>query len=456
MINKSLLTSFNAFFTKGHERTLRAKKNILASFIIKGLNIAIGLALVPLTINYLDPTRYGIWITLSSIIAWFGFFDIGLGHGLRNRFAEALALGKHELARVYVSTTYAILSLIIGLVLVLFFVINPFLNWNTILNASQDIVINSELSLLALVVFTFFCLSFIFKLITTILTADQRPAKAAFFDLLGKMMALLVIFALTKTTEGSLLYLGIVMSGAPVLVLLISSAWFFGGKYKSYRPAWAYVDFSKAKDLFNLGVKFFVIQLAVVLLYQTNNIIIAQLFGPEQVTPYNVAFKYFSVLMMGFSIVMSPFWSAITEAWAKQEIAWIRNIMRKLFLIWTALLIIGIIMIFASKWVYLMWVGEQVSISFSISILVGAWVLINSWNGLFSNFLNGVGKVKIQLIIGILAAVINLPLALFLGNKIGIEGVLLSNVILALLQSWIYPIQYRKILLHKAQGLWNK
>ncbi|MBE0664157.1 MAG: hypothetical protein IH597_17000 [Bacteroidales bacterium] len=85
MINKTLLNSFNAFFTKGHERTLRAKKNILASFIIKGLNIAIGLALVPLIINYLDPTRYGIWITLSSMIAWFGFFDIGLGHELRNR-----------------------------------------------------------------------------------------------------------------------------------------------------------------------------------------------------------------------------------------------------------------------------------------------------------------------------------------------------------------------------------
>ena len=111
------------FFTKGHARTLRAKKNIAASFLIKGASIVIGLMLVPLTINYLEPTKYGIWITLSSIIGWFGFFDIGLGHGLRNRFAEALAKGKHELARSYVSTTYAILSLIIGGVLVLFFVV---------------------------------------------------------------------------------------------------------------------------------------------------------------------------------------------------------------------------------------------------------------------------------------------------------------------------------------------
>lgn len=75
------------FFTKGHERSIKAKKNILASFIIKGLSIAISLVLVPLTINYINPTQYGIWLTLSSIVAWFSFFDIGLTQGLRNKFA---------------------------------------------------------------------------------------------------------------------------------------------------------------------------------------------------------------------------------------------------------------------------------------------------------------------------------------------------------------------------------
>ena len=148
MINSHTLQDYvYGFFKKGHARTLRAKKNIAASFFIKGLGIAVGLMLVPLTINYLDPTRYGIWITLSSIIGWFGFFDIGLGHGLRNKFAEALAIGKHELARAYVSTTYAILSIIIGGVLLLFYFVNPFLNWNIILNAEQDIVLQKELSL---------------------------------------------------------------------------------------------------------------------------------------------------------------------------------------------------------------------------------------------------------------------------------------------------------------------
>lgn len=456
MITKTLKYWVSGFFTKGHERTLLAKKNIAASFIIKGLSIAIGLILVPITINYLEPTKYGIWITLSSIIGWFGFFDIGLGHGLRNRFAEVMATGKHELARVYVSTTYAILSLIIGGVLLLFFVVNPFLNWNKILNAGQDIVLQKELSILALVVFTFFCMGFVFKLITTILTADQRPAKASFFDLLGKIIALVLIFVLTKTTTGSLLYLGVVMSSMPVLILLLSSIWFFNGKYKAYRPSIKLVDFSKAKDLLNLGVKFFIIQIAAVLLYSTNNIIISQLFGPEQVTPYNVAFKYFSVLMMGFSIVITPFWSAFTEAWVKKEIAWIKNIMRKLFIIWSILLIAGIIMLICSKWVYSVWVGDKVTVPFIMSALVGAWVLLNAWNGIFAQFLNGLGKIKLQLYLGIFTALINVPLALYLGKKIGIEGVLLANVLVLSIGVWMYPLQYYKLINNKAKGIWNR
>ena len=453
---KNIIEFFVGFFTRGHERSTKAKKNIVASFLIRGGNIVITLMLVPLTINYLNPTKYGIWITLSSIIAWFGFFDVGLGHGLRNRFAEALANGEEKLAQIYVSTTYAILTLIITLVLILFYIISPLLNWSVLLNAGGDIALQSELGILALIVFTFFCLRFIFKLITTILTADQRPAKASLFGLFDKIIALLLIYILTKTTSGSLLYIGVVMSGAPVLVLFVSSIWFFSGKYKEYKPSYRLIDFSQAKHLFNLGGKFFIIQIAAILLYQTNVIIISHLFGPAEVTPYHVALKYFSILGMGFSIIMSPFWSAVTDAWTREEIGWIKNSMRKLRQAWVIFLIIAFVMFISSQWIYKIWVGEQIVIPYILSALIGIWVMINTWNAIHSHFLNGIGKVKLQLYIGISAAVINVPLAIMLGKSIGIEGVLLCNLILAMIQSLIYPMQFSKIINIKAYGIWNK
>jgi O-antigen/teichoic acid export membrane protein len=443
-------------FGKGHERSNLAKRNIGALVIIRGLNIGIGLLLIPLIIRYLGASRYGIWITLSSIIGWFGFFDIGLGNGLRNKLTEALVLEKKELARVYVSTTYAILSIIIGIVVIVFYIVNPFINWTVILNANENLIPKGELSLLALIVFTFFSIQFVLKLITTVLTSDQMPAKASIFDLLGKILSLSLIFFLTRTTKGSLLYLGIIMSSTPIFVLVLSSLWFYNTKYRSIKPSWKFVQFNKAKDLFNLGAKFFIIQIAVILLYQTDTIIISQLFGPEQVTPYNIAFQYFSVLMMGFSILISPFWSAFTEAWTIRDMDWIKKIMRKLSTVWKVVFIASIVMLVFSKNIYRVWIGDSVSISYSMSALVGIWILINIWNSIFSQFLNGVGRLKLQLYLGIFAAVLNIPLSIFLGKNIGILGVILASIIVGVAGALLYPLQYKKIIEKTAKGIWNQ
>ena len=88
------------FFTKGNQRSLQAKKNIIGSLLIKVLSIATGLVLVPLTIHYINPSQYGVWLTLSSMIAWISFFDIGFTHGLRNKFAEARAKGDNDAVRM--------------------------------------------------------------------------------------------------------------------------------------------------------------------------------------------------------------------------------------------------------------------------------------------------------------------------------------------------------------------
>ncbi len=441
---------------QGHERTNRAKRNIAASFAIKGISIALGLVLVPLTINYLSPTKYGIWITLSSLVGWFGFFDIGLGNGLRNRFAEAMANGNHTLAKTYVSTTYAILIIIISIVLFFFYIINVFLDWGIILNTGDDPILKKELSYLAIVVFTSFGMTFVLNLISVILSADQQPAKSALFDLIGKSLSLIFIYVLTQVSKSSLLSLGLIYCTISPLVLAVSTIWFFNKKYKPYRPSLKSVDFSKAKDLFSLGVKFFIIQIAAVLLYQTNNMIITQLFGPAMVTPYSVAFKYFSVLMMGFMIIVAPFWSAFTEAWTKQDVAWIESIMKKLMKLWLVIFFGGIMMLVFSGFIFKVWIGNSFAVPISISILSLSWILLTAWNGIFGQFLNGVGKIKLQLCLGISGAIINVPLAIILGRLMGISGVLLANVLLGLLSAWIYPLQYKKIITKKASGIWDK
>ncbi len=441
-------------FKKGHERSNKAKKNIFLAIFIKGISLSISLVLVPLTIHYVNPTQYGIWLTLGSIIGWFGFFDIGFGNGLRNKFAEAVARGDHDLARTYVSTTYAILCLIIVVVLILFFCINPFLDWSRILNTPASM--KEELGLLAMIVFVFFCIQFVLQLLNTVMTANQEPAKGSVFNLLGSVFSLTIIFILTKTTKGNLIYLGSALGFAPVIVLVVSSLWFYNRQYKRYAPSIKYVKFRFARDLMTLGIKFFVLQIAALVIYETSNIIIAQLFGPVQVTPFNIAYKYFGIISMGFSIVMLPFWSAFTEAWFKKDIVWIKNVMKNLMILWVLVSIAAFIMLISSNFIYKLWVGKEIEVPISISIVMAAYVILNTWCTIFSNFLNGVGKIKLQIISGISGALINVPLAIFLGKHLGISGVLLSTCILAVASAIWSPIQYRKLVNNTAKGIWNK
>jgi O-antigen/teichoic acid export membrane protein len=451
---KSKFIEVLGLVTKGHERSVKAKKNILASFVIKGLGIAISLVLVPLTINYINPSRYGIWLTLSSIVGWFSFFDIGFGNGLRNKLAEAKAKGEEELAKIYVSTTYAILSIIIGIVLVLFLCINPFVNWAKVLNTTPDMA--GELSILVIIVFVFFCLRFVFQLINTVLSANQEPAKAAFFDFLGSLLSLLIIFVLTKTTSGNLILLGATFSLTPVLVLFVSSFWFYKRAYKRFAPALKFVKFKYARNLMSLGIKFFVIQIAALVLFNTSNIIVTQLFGPAEVTTFNVSFKLFSVITMIFSIIALPLWSAFTDAYARNEFSWIKTTLSKMTKVWILLIILTIITLVSSPWIYKMWVGNSVSVPFALSAAMSSYVIVYVWQTIHVFFLNGIGKIRLQLYLVIFSGLINIPLAIFLGKKIGLVGITLTSTLLFTFMGIIFSIQTKKILNKTAVNIWNK
>ena len=87
-------------------RSRKTKLNIVAMLGVKGLSMLISFLYVPLLLNSMDSENYGVWLTLTSLVSWVAIFDIGLGNGLRNKLAEALARNDELLGRKYVSTAY--------------------------------------------------------------------------------------------------------------------------------------------------------------------------------------------------------------------------------------------------------------------------------------------------------------------------------------------------------------
>lgn len=414
------------------------------------------MAIVPVTLNYLGKTDYGIWLTLASILSWLINLDFGLGNGLRNKLAEALALNDLKLARIYISTAYAVFSVGIFFAFVIYFTIHGLLNWADLLQAPTEYTL--LLNTLVLYVIIIFLVQFLLKLITSIINADQRPALNGGLSLIINSLTLLIVYLLSIYAKPSLTVFALVSSGIPVLVFLIASLFLFSGHFRNISPSYKQVNLKYSSSLVKLGMQFFVIQISSLIVFTTGNIIITQLYGPKAVVTYNVAYKYFYMVPLVFNVALAPFWSAFTEAYVKKEFDWIKNSIRKLVLIWMILSVIAIVMIIASDFVYNIWVGPQVQVPFMLSVASGIFVIIVNWNNIFAYFINGVGKVRLALYYSIFTAVLNIPLSIFLAKNIGlgITGIMIStNICLVIGSVWV-PIQYHKIVNNKATGIWNR
>lgn len=433
------------------DRSKSVRKNLAGILVVKIISVVINFLLVPIIISYIDVASYGIWLTLTSLIAWIGFFDIGLSNGLRNKFVEALVDNDVNRAKMYVSTTYALLTIIVVPIWFVLLVINCFLDWNKLLNLSGSIEAN--LNLVVAIILSYFCIQFILKSLNAILLADRKPAQAAAIDMAGQLLVLFFLYLIVKmNTSGSLVELSLVLGIIPTVVLIACNIGYFSQSYKAYRPSIRFIDFSCGRELLSLGFKFFFIQIAVVVIFQTSNILITRIFGAEEVAAYNIAFKYFSVITMVSTMFMAPLWSYFTEAYLNKDYLWIINQIKKMLYLWLLLLFLSLGMLYFSPYFYKLWVGDSVFVNMQLSLVVMIYSVLSALGGVFINFLNGIGKIRMQMYIITFFALIYIPLALYLSSILGVIGIVLATILCNSYGVTIAPIQCYKILNSKLKS----
>lgn len=449
---KKLLHKKLSILKKTNFRTKNIINHIFSSFFFKVGALLSNFALIPLIINYLGTENYGIWLTISSFVTWFSFFDLGLGNGLRNKLTEALAENNFLKARSYVSIAYISVASISVVFLFLFFTLNFFIDWSILFS------IKKNLNNVMLIIASSFCVQLVFKLIAIIYLANQNHSIQVKIHFVEQVLLLISVWIMTNYISASLLKFVFVFSFIPILILIFLNAIGFAGKYKFLTPSFKHWDFSHLKNIMSLGVNFFLIQLSGIILFSTDNFIITKLFSPEEVVPYNIAFKYYSIITMVFTLIVNPYWSSFTEAFKKNDLKWIKKSINNLLKFWLILPFLLIIMIFFSELFFKFWVGNQVFVEFSLSISMAIYTLIFSLNMIFVFFLNGIGKIKIQLLISVLSLFINIPLSVFLAKNcnLGTSGVILATTVSILISAIVSPIQYYKIINLKSKGIWNR
>ena len=412
------------------------------------------LVLVPLTLGYLDAYEYGIWLTLNSILLWINSFDIGLGNGLRNKLAIAVAKGDYTLGRIYVSTTFYSLIIIMLFLFAITYFCCISIDWYSVLNVNEDSIPGLE----KVVIYSFacFCLNFVFKFVGNVYLALQMPAITNFLNVLGHVFSLLFIWILTKVTDGSLLYVAVVYSISPVLVYMLAYPITFYVRYRILAPSFSLVRFSYLKDLMGIGLQFFFLQIAGIILFASSNLVMSHMLGPESVTPYNIAYRYFSVIPLGYTILISPMWSAVTDAYVKGDIEWIKKSMRKMRTLLLCTAVIIVLMIIFSDFVYRIWVGGAIEIPWKLSLCMGIYIYVLVWSLSYSHFLNGIGKLRIQVLNTFVVAILFYPLAILLVEYWKGVGMVSVMILVNLSGALLNTIQFNKIVNKTDEGLWAR
>ena len=441
--------------TVSSSRSSLLQKNIFASFVIKGWSALIVLLLVPATLHCLEEKKNGIWLTISSLLLWIDNMDIGLGNGLRNKIAEYMAHDEFERTRSLISSTFAMLTCIIIPVLLILLLLIALTDPYWIFNASPSKVDHLDQVLMATV--TLVCTSFIFKLIGNFYMGMQLPAVSNLLIALGQTLALIGTYIVLWSGSHSLMLIALVNTVSPLIIYLLAFPYTFLYKYPHLCPSLKLIKLKEAKAVIHMGVQFFIMQISSVVLFMTSNILISNLFSPTMVTPYQITYRYFSILLVIFTVICMPFWNATTDAYQKNDIAWIRNATKKLRLMTVGILICLIVMIALSDIVYAIWIDQPTVIDLKMSIMMAAYIFILIYSMRYSYFINGIGKLRLQLIFTTAAAVLFIPLA-YLTTQ-WTHSIIWFMIVMCLVNIpglIVNRIQFHKLINGKANGIWMK
>ena len=309
------------------------------------------------------------------------FFDLGIGNGLKNKISESLAKDDVCGAREYISTSYTVIGISLALIYCLFFIISFIVPWGrffntTILNHAELVKL---INICALLIF----LNFWLGLISQIANAVQKASLVVFGQFMSNAFALVFIVLINLFTKTSLTYMAISYGGA-LITSNIALSYLFYKKHSNLRPKYSF-NMNYVKPLLSLGIQFFFIQLAVLIIFSTDKILITQLFGPEFVSNYDITYKMFSIITIIHGLINAPLWSSYSDAYHRSDFKWIEKCLKKQLIIMMFVVIGSGVLVLLSKPLFAIWIGDNFKVDHVMVLSISLFVMIATWNNIFCN-----------------------------------------------------------------------
>jgi len=438
----------------GFNRTDNYFNQIKLSFALKVFAIGCSFFVVPLLIKLLGNEQYGIWSTLLSISSWIVLFDFGIGNGVKNKIAEAIAKDRPWDVRIYISTAYFINGVILITIFLLFLLTSFHVPWDRFFNTSS--ISKNNLRNVVFVFGSFLLLNFWLNLLNQIASGLQKTSISILNQLIVNLLFLLVIIVFNKSIKNSLVGLSFGYGISLIASSISLTIWFFK-KYPAYSPTVKQIEIKYISSITNLGIQFFIIQIAVVVLFTMNKIIITQMFGPQYVTQYDVVLKLFSVISLLHNILMTPLWPAYSDAYHHNDMQWIKNTIGNQIKLYLLIVFITVLLVFFSPFIFKLWLGSSFILDKNLIVAMMFFILVSTWNSIFACLINATSKIFLATAINSILLIINIPICIGLIRfyNLGIEGVVYGTTICLSIGAILGPLQYYYIINNKGHKVWH-
>ncbi|BAY97937.1 hypothetical protein NIES37_18850 [Tolypothrix tenuis PCC 7101] len=434
-IFKQLFQNYNnLFIDRGRTRIIRALLTGSTTLVVKGMSTLAGFIAIPLTAKYLETERFGLWLILSSLLSWISIADFGLANSLTNALATADANEDRQIAKEFVSSAFYLMLLIASILLIVFLILYPSISWERVFNINS-ILAKQEVGVSIFVCWILFIIRLPLSIPSRIYAAYQE---GYWYQIWGAFSSFLSIISIITAIyiHANLPWLIVASFGTLLIGDIFSGIHLFCFKRKWLAPKYENFNGLQCKWLLKTGFQFWIAQISAILIFQTDLIIVAQLFGASSVASYGITLKLFSLILYISSSFIISLWPAYSEALAKGDYAWIKNTFKMsiyISFIWS--IFVGILLVIFSPQLISLLVNKEAIPHISLLLAMLFTTVLNCIAQCVAMLVNGLGELKLQAILAPVSAISNILLSVFLGNLLGVSGVAWSTGICILLFS---------------------
>ncbi len=311
------------------ERYRRVAWTALTALISKGVSLLTLLVSVPLTVNYLGPERFGLWMAVSALIAFLTLLDFGVGNGLLNRVIEANGRGAPAEVHAAVSSGFFLLCGLAATLLVLFAAGYPLLPWPALFNVRSPLAVAEVGPAVAVFVATF-----ALGLPLSVVSRVQLGFQEGLYSNLWQMAANVAGFAgllAVVACQGGLVWLVAAVTGLPLLVQVANGLHYFRRVRPTLWPRQDGCTRAECHRLARTGGTLCLLQGFALSWSYVDVFVITHAAGPEAAGHYAVLQRMFAVTLVA-QFFIAALWPAYGDALARHDRAWAGRTLRRALL----------------------------------------------------------------------------------------------------------------------------